>query len=98
MRPVSKGIIIFSGIVFFSLFAINLILLQSVSQEIVPEITIEDLKPMLGKPDVVIIDVRIQNQWEAADQKIPGAVHENPGKDVKLWLDKYPKDKTIVLY
>ena len=62
-----------------------------------PRITKEGLKPMLGDPDLIIIDVLVQDQWEAVDQKIPGAVHENP-EEVDSWADKYPKDKSYVLY
>lgn len=62
-----------------------------------PRITKEGLKSMLGDPDLIIIDVLVQDQWESVDQKIPGAVHENP-EEVDSWADKYPKDKSYVLY
>jgi len=45
----------------------------------------------------VLIDVRLQKQWEQSKNKLPGAVHEDPAK-VKSWADKYDKDKTIILY
>jgi hypothetical protein len=80
-----------------SLFAIG-VMAQVSTTEDVPRISKEKLKAMLGKPDVIIMDERLEEQWKAADEKIPGAVHENPALDVKSWLDKYPKDKTIVLY
>ena len=57
----------------------------------------EDLKAMLGKPDVVIIDVRAASDWADSDQKINGAVREDP-TDAKSWMNKYQKDKTTVLY
>lgn len=60
----------------------------------VPRITKEELKSMLGNPDVVILDVRGR---QASGRKIKGAVWEDP-KDVDSWADKYPKDKTLVLY
>ena len=63
----------------------------------VPRITTEQLKSMLGDESVIILDVRVENQWEASPQKIPGAIHEN-AMDVKSWAHEYPKDKTIVLY
>ena len=65
--------------------------------EDVRKMTKEKLKSMLGKPDVTILDVRIENQWKNSDLKIVGARHEN-SKEVKSWANKYPKDKTIVLY
>ncbi len=63
----------------------------------VSKITKEELKSMLGNPDMVILDVRTGNRWKASEKKIKGAARENP-KDVESWADKYPKDKTLVLY
>ncbi len=63
----------------------------------VPRITKEELKPMLGNPDVIILDVRPYDQWEVSDQKLPGAVYENPER-VEAWAKNYPKDKTLVFY
>ena len=62
-----------------------------------PRITMEELKSMLGDPNLVIIDSLVGDQWETVAQKLPGAVHEDPD-DVDSWADKYPKDKTIVTY
>ena len=63
----------------------------------VPRITKEELKGMLGKENLVIIDVRSDIDLEKSNQKIPGAVIEDPGK-VETWMAKYPKDKTLVFY
>ncbi len=52
---------------------------------------------MLGNPDVIILDVRPYDQWEVSDQKLPGAVYENPER-VEAWAKNYPKDKTLVFY
>jgi hypothetical protein len=59
--------------------------------------TKELLLPLLGKSDVIIIDVSSNEGWEARDKKIPGAFREEPMK-FDSWKKKYPKDKTIVLY
>ena len=67
------------------------------SAEDIPRITVEELKAMLDAPDLVIIDVRVERDWEATTRKIPGAVWEDFFK-VETWAGKYPKDKTIVLY
>lgn len=64
----------------------------------VPRITMEELKSMLGNPEVTIIDVRAGGDWEKSKTKIQGAVRENPDKNAKSWAEKYSKDKTIVLY
>ena len=97
MRVVTKGIMAAVAAMLISLSAVGAMALPTTTKE-VPRISKEDLKAMLGKPDVIILDVRLQEQWEVADQKIPGAVHENPAQDATAWLDKYPKDKTIILY
>ncbi len=64
----------------------------------VPRITKEDLKSLLGNPDVIIVDVRIEEHWKESNSKIQGAVREDPEKDINTWADKYPKDKTLVFY
>ena len=63
----------------------------------VPRITKDQLKGMLAKPDVVIIDARPVEQWKYSDQFIQGAIHEDP-LSVRSWADKYDKNKTIVIY
>jgi 3-mercaptopyruvate sulfurtransferase SseA len=63
----------------------------------VPRMTKEELKTMLGNPDLVIIDVRQRMDWTDSDLKIKGAVREDPGA-VESWANKYPKDKTLVFY
>jgi predicted sulfurtransferase len=63
-----------------------------------PRMTKEELKPLLGNPDVIVIDVRIGASWSASKWKIQGAVREDPRAEIEAWAKKYPKDKTIVLY
>ena len=60
-------------------------------------ITKDDLKTKLGNKDVVVLDVRMDVEWQSSDFKIKGAVWEN-ATDVEIWANKYPKDKTLVLY
>lgn len=70
----------------------------------VPRITKEQLKSMLGDPNVIVIDVRINRHWNESDSKIAGAVREDPGAqapkitEADAWMSKYPKDKTLVFY
>ena len=59
--------------------------------------TKEQLRPLLGKADVIVIDVRTKYDWDESKVKIKGAVHEE-GMKFGSWMKKYPKDKTIVLY
>ena len=64
----------------------------------VPRMTKEELKPLLGNPDVMIIDVRAEDDWKEAKWKIQGAVREDSEKDINTWVNKYPKNKTLVFY
>ena len=63
----------------------------------VPRMSKEELQPMLGNPDVIIIDVRAGGDWAGSDSKIKGAVREDPAQ-IDSWINKYPKDKTIIFY
>ena len=59
--------------------------------------SIEELKGMLGNPDLVIVDVRRDGDWKSSNVKIKGAVREDPEKG-GTWMSKYPKDKSLVFY
>jgi rhodanese-related sulfurtransferase len=63
----------------------------------VPRMTQEELKAMLDKPDLIIIDVRARSDWAGSDLKVKGAIREDPG-NVESWANKYSKEKTLVLY
>jgi len=63
----------------------------------VQKISIDGLKAQLGNPDWIILDVRTAHDWDDSKTKIKGAIRadfHNPAP----WIDKYPKDKTIVFY
>jgi hypothetical protein len=60
-------------------------------------VTKEQLRSMLGLPEVIIIDVRSNHDWNNSKVKIPGAVREE-GMKFGSWMGKYSKEKTIVLY
>ena len=62
-----------------------------------PRITKEELKELLGKPGVVLLDCRPEEQWSTSEQKLPGAIHENP-LEVESWASKYSKDSKIIIY
>ena len=64
----------------------------------VPRITKEELEAMLGNPDVIILDVRVEGEWDKSKSKIQGAIHEDSTQGIQSWAEKYPKDKTFVLY
>ena len=63
----------------------------------IPKMTKEELKELLGSPDLIIIDVRSGRDWKASEFKIKGAVRQDP-YDSENWALKHPKDGTIVLY
>jgi rhodanese-related sulfurtransferase len=63
----------------------------------VPRMTKDELKALLGKPDVILLDVRAANDWKDSDLKIQGAIREEPGQ-IKSWFKKYSKEQIIVLY
>lgn len=63
----------------------------------VPRMTKEKLKTLLGNENLIVIDVRTGRDWQNSEYKVKGAVREEPG-DFSSWADKYPKDKTLVLY
>ena len=71
---------------------------QYAAKDTTPKMTKEELRPQLGDPNVVIIDVRLSEEWKKSESKIKGAVREDPEKAIKDWADKYPKDKTLVFY
>jgi predicted sulfurtransferase len=62
-----------------------------------PRMTKDELKAMMGNPDLVIIDVRLGKDWTDSDLKIKGAVREE-SEAFESWAKKYPKDKTLVFY
>ena len=77
--------------------ALSWILSTIVLADDVPRMTREELKGMLGNPNVVIIDVRANVDWLGSNLKIKGAVREDARK-VNSWMEKYSKDKTLVFY
>ena len=70
----------------------------------VPEISVEEVKAMLGRGDVLIVDVRDDNEV-AASGKVKGAVHASRGmlefradETTPYHNEAFSKDKTVILY
>ena len=63
----------------------------------VSRISREEVKAILGRPDVVILDVRIEEEWKKSEWKIRGAIHQDPEK-IREWSNHYPKEKTYIFY
>ncbi len=63
----------------------------------IPMVTKDELRAMLGNPEVVVIDARVHEGWAVSRQKIKGAVREDPD-DPNSWVSKYSKDKVLIFY
>lgn len=57
----------------------------------------DQLRQMLTKPDLTLIDVRTDHDWASSHWKIKRAQRRVP-EQVQEWMGQYPKDKTIILY
>jgi rhodanese-related sulfurtransferase len=86
---------LFIGILFLFL-GMGMYVTSAMSAD-VPRMTQDELRALLGNPDLVILDVRASPDWTASGLKIKGAVREEPN-DIASWANKYSKDKTLVLY
>ena len=62
-----------------------------------PRITKEQLKAKLGEPSVTVIDVRYKANWKKSNQRVAGAVREDPN-EISSWAGKYKKDQVLVFY
>ena len=85
--------------VFYLLLLISLLagLPAIASASDVPKIDKKTLNAMLNNPDLIIIDVRREREWKSSSLKIRRAAWED-FLGVDIWAQKYPKNKTIVLY
>ena len=80
-----------------SFFVLSCLLIAEAFAADVPKMSKEELQAVLGNPDVIVIDVRSPGDWAPSNTKIKGAIREDPPK-VSSWMEKYPKDKTLVFY
>lgn len=70
---------------------------HAMASDEVPRVTKDELKEMMQSQKITLIDVRVGKDWYDSENKIKGAVREEPDQ-FESWAKKYPKDKTIVLY
>ena len=87
--PAIVGIVICTA---FVLTALSLALSADVTR-----ITKDELRTLIDKGDVIVVDVRTGRDWKSSEFKIHTAVREDSGQ-VASWANKYSKDKTLVLY
>ncbi len=86
-KLLAVSILIFLPIGLFATFALS---------DDIPRMTKEELKAMLGNPDLVIFDVRLSSDYFASDIKIKGA--ERPEYGTKKIVPPEYSGKTIVIY
>jgi len=80
-------ILIFSTVVLFTIFALS---------ADIPRMTKEEVKAMLGNPNLVILDVRFGSDYFASDFKIKGAERPYYGCG---YIETYQNpNKTFVIY
>jgi hypothetical protein len=71
--------------------------LNAGGKTLVPKMSVDQVKLLLGKPDTVIIDVRTPRTFWRTTKKILTAVREDPST-VDQWARKYSQDQTLILY
>jgi rhodanese-related sulfurtransferase len=60
-------------------------------------ISVHDLNAMLSDPEIIVLDVRTQGDWQQSKRKIQHAVREDP-RNVNIWIHQYPSDKKLIFY
>ena len=76
---------------------VGLIIISVSAAEDVPRISKEKLTELLGNPNVIILDVRHSENWQAGEFKIKGAIRRRP-KFFDSWANEFPRDKVLFLY
>lgn len=57
----------------------------------------QDLKTLLIRQDVTLLDVRRKNDFDADAVTLPGAHWKNP-EQIAEWSKTLPRDKEVVIY
>ena len=91
-----KRIIAVTSVVILILAATGCNLISAGSAE-TERISVEQLQGMLGRTDVIVVDVRSNSDWNKSELKIKGAVREELSA-ISSRIDTYPKGKTLVFY
>jgi hypothetical protein len=76
---------------------IGLAIISASAADGISRISKEQLKEMLDNSDVVILDVRISEDWQKSEFKIKGAIRKRP-ELFDSWANEFPRDKALVLY
>lgn len=70
--------------------------MSSTASAMVPTTSIDELRQLLGNPEVVILDVRHPRDWQASNKKIPGAIRIIDGDFTPI--KAAGRDKRYILY
>jgi len=70
---------------------------QSAAADDVTRISKEEAKALLGKPNVVFLDARVEKAWKGSSRKILGAVRIDLF-DLETQAANYGKDATFIIY
>ncbi len=84
-------------LIFLAAFGACLFVASPALSADVPRMSVEELKDILGHDKVIVLDVRAGRDWLSSEYKIRGAERAGPG-DFTTWVNKYPRDSTLVLY
>jgi rhodanese-related sulfurtransferase len=80
-----------------SLALVGLVMISVCAAEDVPRISKEELKELLGDPNVIILDIRQSENWQKSEFKIKGAIRRRP-EIFDSWANEFPRDKVLFLY
>ena len=86
-------IAIFGSLAF--VFAVLLSLTVNASELSI--ISTNQLKLILDKPEIAVIDVRESKDWQSSGVKIKGAIRGSP-KNFESWAHDFSNDKILILY
>lgn len=70
---------------------------QATAADNVPRISKEEAKALLGKPNVVFLDARVDKAWKGSGRQIPGAVRVDLF-DLETQAANYGKNTTFIIY
>jgi hypothetical protein len=70
---------------------------QAAAADDVPRISKEEAKALLGKPNVVFIDARVDKAWKESSQQITGAVRVDEF-DLETQAANYGKGAKFIIY
>lgn len=82
----------FSCVCIFTVLTASLLMAGDVNP-----ITVKELTQILLNPDVIVVDVRAQRDWDNSDTRIKGALREDP-ENVTFWMHNYPSNKKLIFY